>query len=92
MTTFLRVELAGRDGDSVLINVDHIVRIHRSWPQGSSIVLSDNTSLTVGAMPDEIQTRLTSSNGRVVVYPVISRLSVPQVDEVYEAARADVLP
>lgn len=70
MNTFLRLELAGRAGDVVLINVDHIVRIHPCWPQGSSILTSDVTSINVRASVDELQARLTATGGRAHVYAI----------------------
>lgn len=70
MSTFLRVELASREGDSTLINVDHIVRIHPSFPHGCTIVLSDDTSLNVRASLGRIQARLTATNGRTTVLSI----------------------
>jgi hypothetical protein len=74
VTTFLRLELAGRDtgpGSIVLVNVGHIARIHPTFPQGSSIVMDDDTtSLHVRASVDELQERLRSTGGRTHVYVV----------------------
>jgi hypothetical protein len=74
VSTFLRLELAGRDarpGDSVLVNVDHIARIHPTFPQGAAIVMDDDTtSLHVRASVADLQQRLCSTGGRTHVYSV----------------------
>lgn len=67
MNTFLRLDLAGRDGDVTLINVSHIVRICPTFPKGSTVVLSDNSSVHVRASLDDLQERLTMSGGRCSV-------------------------
>jgi hypothetical protein len=91
MSTFLRLELPRPEGEFTLVNVDHIVRIHPTWPKGCTLVLADDTSLNVRASFDEIQARLRSTGGRVYV-AVIDRENDHGVDELYEAARADLLP
>ena len=61
MTTFLRLELFTRSDDVpaafVLVNTDHIVRIHPTWPSGCNIISSevDEVSLHVTASLDELQ-------------------------------------
>ena len=90
MNTFLRLELAGRSGDTILLNIDHIVRIHPSWPQGATIVTTDDASLHTSASLDEIHKQMTASNGRITV-KWIGHV-VDEIDPVYEAARADLLP
>jgi len=90
MSTFLRLELAGRPVSTILLNVDAIVRVHPTWPQGCTIVTTDNTSLNVRPSLDEIQKQMTASNGRIVV-KWIGRL-VDEVDQDYEAMRADLVP
>jgi hypothetical protein len=67
MSTFLRLELAGRDGDATLININHIVRICPTFPKGSTVVLSDDSSVHVRASLDELTERLTLSGGRCSV-------------------------
>ncbi len=94
MTTFLRLQLAGRDsrpGDVVLVNTRHIVRIHPTWPSGCNIISSqvDEVSLHVTASLDELQQRLCSTGGRTQVYSVEHN---EHVDVAYEAMRADLLP
>jgi len=90
MSTFLRVELASREGDTTLINVAHIVRIAPTWPKGATIVLSDDTSLNVRASLDELQQRLCTTGGRAHVFTV--EHNEHGIDAAYEAARADLLP
>jgi hypothetical protein len=90
MSTFLRLELPRPEGECMLVNVDHIVRIHRTWPKGCTLVLSDDTSLNVRASFDEIQARLLSTGGRAHVFPV--EHNEHGIDAAYEAARADLLP
>lgn len=99
MSTFLRLELAGRDTDTILLNVEHIVRVHPTWPHGCMVVLSDDTSLHVRPSLDKIHARLTATNGRTTVLKVEHDIldevrlgALPEVDEAYEAARADLLP
>ena len=94
VSTFLRLELSGRDGDVTLINVQHIVRIAPTWPQGAKVVLSDDTSLHVRASVEDLQQRLCCTGGKTHVYTVECAQSAleHQVDEAYEAARADLLP
>ena len=95
MTTFLRLELFTRSDHVpaafVLLNVDHIVRIHPTWPSGCNIISSevDDVSLHVTASLDELQARLCSTGGRTQVYSVEHN---EHVDVAYETARADVLP
>jgi hypothetical protein len=72
VSTFLRLELAGRDGDVTLVNVGHIVRIAPTWPKGSTVVLSDDTSLHARASVDELQQRLRCTGGKTSVYTVES--------------------
>jgi len=96
MSTFLRLELAGRDSDVTLINVAHIVRICPTWPQGSTVVLSDDSSVHVRATLDELQSRLTMTSGRCSVVSVEPREphkyeNEHEVDVMYEAARADLI-
>jgi hypothetical protein len=97
MTTFLRLALAGRDSDVTLINVDHIVRILPLYsfgrePQGSTVVLSDDTSVHVRASLDELQQRLTMTSGRCSVLSEPHKYANEhEVDEAYEAARADLI-
>jgi hypothetical protein len=94
MSTFLRLELASRDGDVTLINVEHIVRIAPTWPKGSTLVLSDDTSLHVRASLDELQARLCSTGGRAHVYTVqvdAARLEQRADDLVAEAGYRDML-
>jgi hypothetical protein len=91
MSTFLRLELAGRTGDTILLNVDHIVRIHPTWPHGCTIVTTDDTSLNVRASLAALDVRLRTTGGRINVFAVEAPLD-NGVDAVYEAARADVLP
>ena len=88
MSTFLRLQLAGRAGDTILVNVDHIVRIHPAWPQGCSIVTSDVTSVNVSASLDEIQAQLRCTGGRTYVFAVEHDV----LSEVSIGAHADVLP
>lgn len=100
MSTFLKLELAGRDNDPVLLNVDHIVRIHPTWPQGCTIVTTDDTSLHVRPSMDKIYARLTATNGRTtmlkVEHDILDEVRLgavaPQVDEAYEAMCADMRP
>lgn len=92
MSTFLRLELAGRNGDTILINVDHIIRIHPTWPHGCSIVTSDVTSINVRASLDELQVRMRCTGGRVNVFVVEPPNGNHEIDATYEAYRADVLP
>jgi hypothetical protein len=93
MATFLRLELASRDGETVLVNVDAIVRIHPTWPQGCTVVLSDDTSLHVRATLAQIDVRLRTTGGRIGVFPVEAPYELEQeIDAAYEAARADLLP
>ena len=95
MTTFLRLEIFGRRDDQpaqvVLVNVQHIVRIHPTWPSGCNIISSevDEVSLHVTASLDELQARLCSTGGRTQVYAVEHN---EHVDVAYEIARADLLP
>jgi len=89
MATFLRLELTGRAGDIVMINVENIERIRPCWPKGASIVISDGPDLHVTASFDELQARLCSTGGRTQVYSVEHN---DHVDEAYEAMRADPLP
>jgi hypothetical protein len=87
MTTFLRLELSNREGDITLVNIEHVVRIHPTWPKGCTLVLSDDTSL------EQLQGRLLCTGGRAHVYTVEHTYALDhQVDEAYEAMRADLLP
>jgi hypothetical protein len=94
MTTFLRLEIFTGRADVpaafVLVNTDHIVRIHPTWPSGCNIISSqvDEVSLHVTASLDELQQRLCSTGGRTQVYSV----PAATINEAYEAARADLLP
>jgi hypothetical protein len=70
MSTFLRVELVARDGqpgNTILVNVDHIVSIHPAWPDGATILTTDNARLNVGASLDELHKQMTATNGRITV-------------------------
>ena len=87
MSTFLRLELPRPEGECMLVNVEHIVRIHRTWPKGCTLVLSDDSSVNVRASFDELQARLLSTGGRAHVFAIEH-----EVDAEYEAARADLLP
>ena len=95
MATFLRLELFTRSdhvpASFVLLNVDHIVRIHPTWPSGCNIISSevDEVSLHVTASMDELQARLCSTGGRTQVYSVEHN---EHVDVAYETMRADLLP
>ena len=93
MTTFLRLELAGRDGDLALVNVEHIVRIAPTWPKGSTLILSDETSLHVRASVEELQHRLCSTGGRTQVYSVVDqrRAELAAEDAAAEEAYRDML-
>lgn len=72
MATFLRLELASREGDCTLVNVDHIVRICPTFPHGATLVMSDDTSLHVRCNLDVLHARLLSTGGRAHVYEVPS--------------------
>lgn len=67
--TFLRVELVTRDGQPspLLINLDHIVRVTPAFPEGATIVTTDDASLLVRASLDELHAQMVATNGRVVV-------------------------
>ena len=89
--TFLRLEIVAHDGlpSPIMVNVDHIVRIHSSWPLGATIVTTDDASLHVTASLDEIRSMMTATNGRIMV----KRMEPPvEIDPVYEAAVADLQP
>ena len=95
MATFLKLERFVSRSDQpasfVLLNADHIVRIHPAWPSGCTIISSevDEVSLHVTASFDELQARLCSTGGRTQVYAVEHN---EHVDVAYEAAHADLLP
>lgn len=96
MSTFLHLELAGRDGDVTLVNVDHIVRIAPTWPKGATLVLSDDTSLHVRASLDELKARLMSTGGCVRVYALEHQVDAARAEQIAddlaaEAAYRDML-
>jgi hypothetical protein len=97
MTTFLRLERASRNGlpSPIIVNADNIVSIQPDWPHGAVLLMSDTTSLHVRCSLDALQARLCSTGGRVHVYDVPSPHTYAldhEVDEAYEAMRADLLP
>jgi hypothetical protein len=90
--TFLRLDLAGRrptGGGSILLNVDHIVRIHPSWPHGCTIVTTDDASLNVRASLDELRSQMVATNGRIVVKTIVQAEPEHKVDAARNA-HADV--
>lgn len=90
MSTFLRLELAGRNGDTIVLNTDHIVRIHPTWPNGCTVVTTDDTSVNVRASLDQLTARLNTTGGRAHVFTVATCDVEVNVD--YEHMRADLVP
>ena len=91
MTTFLRLEIFGRRDDQpaqvVLVNVQHIVRIHPTWPSGCNIISSevDEVSLHVTASLDELQAVFVAA-AAAETHPGYAVQQHEHVDVAYEIA------